>query len=113
MPDTLIPLRPQTDFEKLLFERSANKDLLREIVKLNIEIGKLKAEIDHQVFQNKELAGQINNISLAARVPDKRDFKRRYELSKRRCHILSLRVRDLRKTNNELVCKIVKLSKKI
>lgn len=113
--DVLIPLRPVTDFDKLLFAQAAIKDMKKKYAHKDVEIGQLKSEIDRledelarNIEEKKELHRNLNDISLAARNPDENDYKRRYLLIKYRLQKVEKRLRAMRLANNELVCKLAK-----
>lgn len=109
--DVLIPLRPVTDFDKLLFAQAAIKDLKKRLSESMYEIGQLRSEIDRLEFENKELRRNLNDISLAARDPNQTDYKRRYMLHRYRNTKLEKKIRALREVNTELICKIARLEK--
>jgi hypothetical protein len=45
MEDTLMHLRPTTNFEKLVWERQANKMLLEQLRKQNLKLEELEAKV--------------------------------------------------------------------
>ena len=102
--DILVNFRPTTEFEKMLFERALNKELIRQNKALKIEMGKLQSEKDELGYALTQEAARQSQIKPMR-------YQRRYELEKRRCHNLETRIRNLRKTNNNLICRIVKLEK--
>lgn len=49
--EVLVPLRPKTDFEKLLFVRAVVEELKKLIKKKDVEIGELKSYIEELKYK--------------------------------------------------------------
>lgn len=87
--ETLIPLYPKTDFQKLLFAEKYIDLLKNQVKNLKKENGKLKSEIDYYENINKK----------AKKVKEQRD----------QIKGLIGRNKKLKRDNRELVEKIIKL----
>ena len=93
MDEILINIKPVSDFEKLVWERAANKELIKRISILQIEIGKLKSEID----ELKYLLSKNNHSEW------------KYQCIKIAHHKVQLRLRDARKNVSDLTNKLCTL----
>lgn len=59
MDDVLIHKTPQTDFEKLIWERHMNKGLMEELKAQRLANGMLQSEIDEVNHKMKELKDRM------------------------------------------------------
>ncbi len=99
--DSLVKLHAPSDFDKLLFERQANRHLLNRIEALRRENSRL------QLLCN-ELEEKLREAPPATEPTDIcMDYKRRYELIRRKCTKQSMRLTSLRDANKELISKML------
>lgn len=106
--DTLISIRPKSDFERLLFAEDQVKALKRELSAKNIELGKTsseKQELEHKLSTVQE--DIINQISDA----EKKNLMLKLHKYKEKEKKRDIRVSDLRKTIEQLVVRCAKLQK--
>lgn len=90
--EALINFKPETDFEKLLFANNQIKDLQKQLRGIKVELGIVQSERD----ELKDLL-KDTNIGL-----------QKYLNLKRLSAKKDIIINNLRKTNRELVQKLVK-----
>lgn len=90
--EALINFKPETDFEKLLFANNQIKDLKKELKETKIKLGILQSEKD-----------ELNSL-----LSDTKTGLQKYQNLKEQNAKKDTTIRDLKKSNRELVQKLVK-----
>lgn len=90
--EALINFKPETDFEKLLFANNQIKDLKKELKETKIKLGILQSEKDE----------------LQSLLSDTKTGLQKYQNLKEQNAKKDTTIRDLKKSNRELVQKLVK-----
>jgi len=101
MDDILMHKTPQTDFEKLIWERHMNKELVEELKAQRLANGILQSEIDEVNHEMKELKQAMlkNQVGIVV-------------LKNKRLQALGdskdAKIRSLNKRNQELMQNLIK-----
>jgi hypothetical protein len=111
MDEPLISLRPQTDFEKLIWEQNKNRELAKKNSELAIELGKSNAKIteleDKLTTQAKEILEQVNG-SPKKLIEQNQALRKRLENETKRVNKGIEERKTMQRTINDLIAKIAR-----
>ena len=102
MEEPLMHKIPQTEFEKLIWERHMNKLLLEQISRLKQEHGVLQSEIDEAKDEVNKLLKTMSSHNLGQLTLVNRKLK---NLNAEK----DLKIRDLKRTNDDLMTGYIRL----
>lgn len=92
--EVLINLRPQTTHEKLIWERSHNKELKKQVSELKIQLGELQSDYDELIYRMKK--EEIGSLILKNRK------------QKDKVKELNDKLKKMKVSEQELICKLAK-----
>lgn len=111
--ETLIHIRPKTDFEKLVWERHANKLLSEEKKQLEIKMGILQSEMDELKYKHelelKELKNKFKKSEKSHLITENEGLKNKNNKNKELIKKYIIRIHELKNLNQELYVKLGRL----
>lgn len=102
MDEPLVHIRPQSEFEKLLWERQMNKELLKRIATLEQEKGVLRSEADEARAEVDEYVKDMRTHNLGQLTLRNKKLK---DLNNKK----DAKVRELKRSNDDLMGGFIRL----
>lgn len=115
--ETLIHIRPKTDFEKLVWERHMNKLLCEEKKKVELKLGELQSEFEELKYKSeqelKEIRNQFKNSSKAHLIFENEALKKKNNRNKQITDKHLTKIFKLNQLNNTYLLRIGKLEEEL
>lgn len=102
MSETLISKTPKTEFEKLIWERHMNAEMLKELTLIREEKGKLESEISHVKYKMKEMQEMMKKDNVGALVVKNKKLK---DMNDKK----DVKIRGYKKDNDTLMKGLIRL----